>query len=192
MRILVPFLATLLLVASARAQDWISRNGGSIGNRNAPRQGAQPTPTPTPPQTVADAQKEAVRRYPDLAVEGSAFNQEFLALYKRHQQDGREYFTDPAWPLHLAEEVASGGKVSFSPMGGDAKYDSASFLGLTEAQVIQRLGKPESEETYPSPSGPFKMLKYGGEHGQETFFAIFASDGKVANGQYRGVPFRSQ
>lgn len=71
-------------------------------------------PATPPPQTkaaqtashsiTATAQKEATHRYPDLGVAGTKLNTEFVARYKRYQQDRPDYFRDPTWPIHLAEE----------------------------------------------------------------------------------------
>ncbi len=69
-------------------------------------------PAPAPPsslpqfKTVADAQKAAVGRYPDLGITHSKMNTEFAALYKRYQQQRPEYFRDVSWPIRLAEEAA--------------------------------------------------------------------------------------
>lgn len=69
--------------------------------------------TGAPPATAtvqfasADAaQREAVRRYPDLGKSGSTLNQEFVARHKRLQQEQPEALRDPSWPLRLAEEAA--------------------------------------------------------------------------------------
>lgn len=69
------------------------------------------TDSPPAPATVqfasADAaQREAVRRYPELGQAGSALNQEFVARHKRLQQEQPEALRDPSWPLRLAEEAA--------------------------------------------------------------------------------------
>lgn len=56
--------------------------------------------------TVADAQREALRRYPDLGVADSRFNRAFLARHKQYQQERPDYFRDPSWPFTLAEETA--------------------------------------------------------------------------------------
>lgn len=56
--------------------------------------------------TVAEAQREAVRLYPNLGVADSQLNKEFVARYKRYQQNRPEYFRDMSWPIRLAEEIA--------------------------------------------------------------------------------------
>ena len=55
--------------------------------------------------SAAEAQKEAVRRYPDLGVSGSKLNTDFVARYKLYQQQRPDYFRDSSWPLRLAEEL---------------------------------------------------------------------------------------
>jgi len=71
-----------------------------------PANPATPTSTPSPRFATADeAQREAIRRYPELGVIGSKLNREFVARYKLYQQQRPEYFRDTSWPLHLAEEV---------------------------------------------------------------------------------------
>jgi hypothetical protein len=69
---------------------------------------ARATPMPTAPSqfsSVAEAQKEAMRRYPELAVAGSKLNTAFVARYKAYQQQRPDYFREVSWPLRLAEEV---------------------------------------------------------------------------------------
>jgi hypothetical protein len=56
--------------------------------------------------TVATAQKEAVRRYPQLGVANSPMNRAFVARYQQIKAQNASYFRDSSWPLHLADEVA--------------------------------------------------------------------------------------
>jgi hypothetical protein len=56
--------------------------------------------------TVAAAQREAVRRYPELGVAGSKLNREFLARHTRYERERPDYFRDASWPMRLAEEAA--------------------------------------------------------------------------------------
>lgn len=79
---------------------------------------------------------------------------------------------------------------SIRPPGPPAatKQEAKSFVGITEEELIRRLGQPIGVETHSSsPDGPFKMLKFDGTKGRETFFVIFADDGLVSSGFYRGV-----
>jgi hypothetical protein len=65
---------------------------------------------PRPVQwTEATAQKEAMRRYPQLAVANSPMNHAFIAKYKQLKASNSDYLRDPGWPLRLAEEVAQQG-----------------------------------------------------------------------------------
>lgn len=73
-----------------------------------------PHPEPTPPEevfaTVAEAQREAVRRYPELGVAGSEFNAAFIARYQLYQRTRPEYFRDASWPVRLARELSRDGR----------------------------------------------------------------------------------
>ena len=65
---------------------------------------AKETGTTSAFATADEAKSEAIRRYPDLAIAGSAFNREFVAQYKRYQQERPSFFNDTSWPIRLAEE----------------------------------------------------------------------------------------
>lgn len=56
------------------------------------------------PLTVEAAQKEAVRRYPQLGVSGSTMNREFIARVARYRIERPAYFQNVRWPLLLADE----------------------------------------------------------------------------------------
>jgi hypothetical protein len=79
------------------------------------------TPVPTPPtaatplpkaephtyaEAVNAAQHLAVARYPDLGKAGTAFNTRFVAAYHRLRFEDPNFFSDPDWPLHLADAIA--------------------------------------------------------------------------------------
>jgi len=55
--------------------------------------------------TVATAQKEAMRRYPQLGVANSPMNRAFVARYQQIKANDPSSLRDPSWPLHLADEV---------------------------------------------------------------------------------------
>ena len=55
-----------------------------------------------------EAQREAVRRYPELGVAGSKLNVAFLSRYKLYQRERPNYFADNSWPVRLAEELVTG------------------------------------------------------------------------------------
>lgn len=56
--------------------------------------------------SVEEAQREALRRYPDLAIKGSRLNTAYVGRYNRYKQQRPEFFRDSNWPLRLADEVA--------------------------------------------------------------------------------------
>jgi hypothetical protein len=58
------------------------------------------------PWSEAEAQREAVRRYPELGVSGSRLNADFVARHQRYLRDNPAALRDPSWPLRLAEESA--------------------------------------------------------------------------------------
>jgi hypothetical protein len=68
--------------------------------------GASLAPASPAAWTVATAQNEAVRRYPQLSVANSPLNHAFLARYQQIKSTNPSYLRDPSWPLRLADEVA--------------------------------------------------------------------------------------
>jgi hypothetical protein len=56
---------------------------------------------------VAEAQRTAVVRFPELAVAGSKLNAAYVARLKTYQDQRADYFRDTSWPMRLAEEVAA-------------------------------------------------------------------------------------
>ncbi len=64
-------------------------------------------PEETPAQRTANAQREAMARYPALGIKGSLENQMFVNLYTELRDNGGDdFFTNPEWPLELAELLA--------------------------------------------------------------------------------------
>ena len=54
------------------------------------------------------AQLEAMRRYPALAVKDSVENEVFVTTYRQLKERGNtEFFSNPEWPLELAEKLAA-------------------------------------------------------------------------------------
>jgi hypothetical protein len=56
--------------------------------------------------TEASAEKEAMRRYPQLSDANSPMNHAFIARYQQIKAENPSYLRDPSWPLRLANEVA--------------------------------------------------------------------------------------
>ena len=68
-----------------------------------------------------------------------------------------------------------------------SQQEANAFYGITEQELVSRLGQPIRVKNENSPDGPFKKLEYSDSKGKESHFIIFASDGRVDNGQLRGV-----
>ncbi len=55
-----------------------------------------------------DAQQEAMRRYPALAIKDSLENEAFVTTYRQLKDSGNtEFFANPEWPLELAVLLAT-------------------------------------------------------------------------------------
>lgn len=52
-------------------------------------------------------QAKAVAKYPTLGAQGSDFNKRFVAAYNKRRASTPAFFTDPRWPLILADELAA-------------------------------------------------------------------------------------
>jgi hypothetical protein len=52
------------------------------------------------------SKQEAVTRYPELGVAGSAVNREFVRRYKLYRAINPAFFTEPDWPTRLAAMLA--------------------------------------------------------------------------------------
>jgi hypothetical protein len=76
----------------------VQQQGGAI---------AAATPQPRQFASVAEAQAEAMHDYPQLGIQGSRFNAEFVARYSRYSKERPELFRDNSWPLQIASEVAA-------------------------------------------------------------------------------------
>jgi hypothetical protein len=67
---------------------------------------AGPPATPASAETTRNAQREAVRRYPALALKDSAENKLFVETYRDLKSHNSELLEDPEWPLVLADLLA--------------------------------------------------------------------------------------
>jgi len=90
-------------------------------------------------QTVADWQREAVRKYPELGQKGSALNGLFVSEYSRLSKEEPAFFSDPQWPMILAREcegqLKPGSAAESSPSPAIAVSQATpSTLGTAAAQ----------------------------------------------------------
>ncbi len=86
---------------------------GVAGTRAEPEMAAPVPPAPTAASAddlasiTMSAQREAIRRYPALAVQNSLENEAFVSTYQQLKDSGgAEFFTNPEWPIELAELLA--------------------------------------------------------------------------------------
>lgn len=52
-------------------------------------------------------QAKTVQKYPELGIQGSDFNKQFVAEYNRRRNTIPAFFANPKWPLILADELAA-------------------------------------------------------------------------------------
>jgi len=86
---------------------------GIAGGRSEPAvTTAEPPPAAAPSADdlaaiTMSAQREAIRRYPALGVKDSLENAAFVSTYQQLKEaSSTEFFTNPEWPLELAELLA--------------------------------------------------------------------------------------
>jgi hypothetical protein len=58
-------------------------------------------------QSVDDAQKQAIAKYPDLVRDGSPLHSKFLELYHQAQEFDPTLLSDPNWPLILSDKASA-------------------------------------------------------------------------------------
>ena len=68
---------------------------------------AKDMPAVKPAQTVAEAQKQAIAKYPEIARQGSPLHDKFISLFNDSKQKTPELFSNPNWPMILAEKAAA-------------------------------------------------------------------------------------
>lgn len=91
-----------LVGSAAISQAWAKHGGASLPTGwRSPAAPANPAFA-----TVADAQREAVRRYPLLGIKGSRMNQAYVDRYRLYQKTNPDFFQNTRWPVELADEIA--------------------------------------------------------------------------------------
>ncbi len=66
-------------------------------------------------QTPAVSKQQAVKKYPELAIAGSALNKAVVAEIARRKQTNPDFFLLPDWPMRLADELASSSTPAATP-----------------------------------------------------------------------------
>ena len=87
----------------------LARGVGSTKSASG-RKGAAPSSTLSDAELAEitrNAQQEAMRRYPALAMKDSLENAMFISTYKAFRDAGNEeFFSNPEWPIELAQMLA--------------------------------------------------------------------------------------
>lgn len=152
----------LLLVGGLAAAGWLNRERISEFLRPKTIEETE-LPAVTPPSTPNPAIEStalAKRTYPALAMQGSAFNTRFVALFNELKVSNPDFLAQPNWPLELAERTAKelgGGVVPLgtpvpnhmvgglsTPKGGTPKPTATPALMLPGLQGSS-LDKPASK-----------------------------------------------
>ena len=111
----LPLLVVGLVVVAAFFKDALKSKPETSTPAPEPKTIAPPSP-PAPPISKAsppplrtskateEAKQLAVKYHPELGVVGSPLNAEFVARHKRYQVENPAFFSNPSWPIVLAEE----------------------------------------------------------------------------------------
>lgn len=94
---------------------------------------------PSPAELTAAAQREALKRYPDLGKPGSQFNQAFNLRREQYKREKPDFFKDPTWPLKLANRIPVG--LASIPVPLRARFGPG-----REAAMKKYGGTPASEQ----------------------------------------------
>ena len=106
--------ATPALANEASATHPATTNAATVAPPPAPTVPTVAAPAPVTPRQaaelasrIAQAQRSAVAKYPELSVAGSEINSRFVFRYKRLLAQNSARLQDPSWPLQLADECAA-------------------------------------------------------------------------------------
>ena len=104
------------MAAALAAVNAAAANAAETQKTEPASNAARPAPEGSKPETAAvdlaavtrSAQLEAMRRYPALAIKDSVENEVFVTTYRQLKERGNtEFFSNPEWPLELAEKLAT-------------------------------------------------------------------------------------
>jgi hypothetical protein len=99
-------------------------------------------------QTVAEAQKKALAKHPDLGREGSPFHTKFLSLYKEIKEKEPKLLSNPSWPIVLADrtEEALWTEADLADREAAAAKYAARESADAEQKVKQKAEKQAAQE----------------------------------------------
>ena len=100
-------MAAALAAVNAAATETAKTEPASTAARPA-SEAAKSEAGPDLAAVTRSAQLEAMRRYPALAIKDSVENEVFVTTYRQLKERGNaEFFSNPEWPLELAEKLAA-------------------------------------------------------------------------------------
>ncbi len=101
-------------------------------------------------QTVADAQKMAVARYPDLSRENSPFHAKFMELFQDAKRTNPALLNDPNWPMAFAEKVSAmlATQAAQPPVSSDAVPKPAELEEIEKAASQGEAGTRGAEAQF--------------------------------------------
>ena len=135
-------MAAALAAVHAAATETAKTEPASTAARPA-QEAAKPDAAGTDLAAITrSAQMEAMRRYPALAIKDSEENEVFVTTYRQLLKDSgnAEFFSNPEWPLELAERLAT--------QNGWARGDRPA----PAAEPAPTL-EPPTDTTVPAPAG---------------------------------------
>jgi pimeloyl-ACP methyl ester carboxylesterase len=94
--------------------------------------------------TVQEWEAKAVEKYPALGSSGSAFNQRFVETYNERRKTDPAFFTNPQWPMMLANELAN-------QAGGAGSAPASPSPAPGPATVPNKMAGPQSTPAKPAP-----------------------------------------
>jgi hypothetical protein len=95
-------------------------------------------------QTVDDAQKQAIAKYPDLTRDGTPLHTKFIQLYREIQETDPALLSNPNWPLILSDEAHDLLSANPGPSGSPASPPQLPTPSASPA--------PSAQQASPSPS----------------------------------------
>jgi hypothetical protein len=116
----------LLVVIGLGVTCWVNRD--KISTWVGSMRGTAVVSAAATPHPATDSQAQAVKKYPSLGVQGSAFNQKFVQLYNVKRNAEPAFLAQADWPMQLADQAASEQGVVAAPPTPPPTQASSSVL----------------------------------------------------------------
>ena len=93
---------------------------------------------------VLESQKAAIKLYPDLGVQGSAFNKRFVELVEAAKRSDQQLMQRDEWPMIIAQRVSADLGAKAEPAGGGvstAENTQVAKMGIDPGNKVGVFGK---------------------------------------------------